>query len=251
MRDKYFALNDRPICATCRPKYAEKIARTDGKGALWRIGLHGAAVAGIGAVVLALASSAITPLSIVCFLPIGYFVGKRMIKVLDGYSARRYQYLAVGLTYLSFLVGMGMPAMVKARRALVDAAVTQAGMANIPSAPQADQAAAEPTATDPAASEPEPVAAAGEEPAAEEPEAEKPTAKPAVPDIGPGPGLAFAMFLLLPIVAQLPYGIGLASTAMLSILGALYQAWTRTDGQGMRLTLRGPFRVGQGPIQAR
>jgi len=250
MRDKYFALNDRPICATCRPKYAEKIARTDGKGALWRIGLHGAAVAGLGAVVLALASSAITPLSIVCFLPIGYFVGKRMIRALDGYSARRYQYLAVGLTYLSFLVGMGMPAMIKARRALVDAAVTQAGMASLPSAPQADQAA-EPTATDPVASEPEPVADAAEEPASDESEAEKPAAKPTVPDVGPGPGLAFAMFLLLPIVAQLPYGIGLASTAMLSILGALYQAWTRTDGQGMHLTLRGPFRVGHGPIGAR
>ena len=59
------------------------------------------------------------------------------------------------------------------------------------------------------------------------------------------------MFLLMPIIAQLEYGIGLASTAMLMILGALYQAWTRTNGQGMQLKLRGPFRVGQGPIPAR
>ena len=43
MRDRYYALNERPICATCRPGYAEKIERRDGKEAMWRIGVRGVA----------------------------------------------------------------------------------------------------------------------------------------------------------------------------------------------------------------
>ena len=258
MRDRYYALNERPICATCRPGYAERIERTDGKGAMWRIGLHGAAVAGIGAAVLALVTSAIIPLGIVFFVPIGYFMGKRMMRALDGYSARRYQYMAVSLTYLSFLVGMGAPSVIKASREFETGAATEAEA-------QAKAVGVEtPTKEDLEIPAP---ALADAEPAVDEPVADEPTgeaeevdseasddakAPPAVSEpSGPGPGLAFAMFLLLPIIAQLQFGIGLASTAMLSILVALYQAWTRTDGQGMHLKLRGPYRVGQGPIQAR
>jgi len=261
MRERYYALNERPICATCRPGYAEKIERTDGKGAMWRIGLRGAAVAGIGAAVLAVVTSAIVPLSIVFFVPIGYFMGKRMMRALDGYSARRYQYLAVSLTYISFLVGMGAPSVIRARREYASGAATQAEtramMAGAKTPTQEDLEIPAPAATDlePTTGEAEEVDSEPSDDAnasegVKGSEDEK-AAVPEPPDFGPGPGLAFAMFLLLPIVAQLEFGIGLASTAMLSILVALYQAWTRTDGQGMHLKLRGPYRVGQGPIPAR
>ena len=183
------------------------------------------------------------------FVPIGYFMVKRLMRALDGYSARRYQYLAVSLTYLSFLVGMGAPSVIKARSEYASGAATEAetraAMAGVETPTQEDLEIPAPAATElePTTSEAEEVDSV----AAEEVKA----AVSESPDFGPGPGLAFAMFLLLPIVAQLQFGVGLASTAMLSILVALYQAWTRTDGQGMHLRLRGPYRVGHGPIAAR
>src|SRR5262245_30059454 len=90
MRDRYFALNDRPICDKCRLPYAERIKRADGPGALWRIGLQGGIVALIGTVVLAAAITAFAPLRLFVVVPIGFFIGKRMMTALDGYSNRRY-----------------------------------------------------------------------------------------------------------------------------------------------------------------
>ena len=78
-----------------------------------------------------------------------------------------------------------------------------------------------------------------------------PDAEALAKEFGPGPGLALVMFLPLPFIASLQFGLAFSAVGFAAIGYALYQAWTRTDGQGMHLELRGPFRVGQGPIPAR
>lgn len=225
MRAHYYVVNERPLCAKCRPQYARKIERADGRGAMLRVGLQGGLIALVGAVVLAVAITVFSPLRIFLVVPIGYLIGRQMMKALDGYSARRYQYLAVSLTYLCFLVGFAVPAAMQEREGRLRHAANRAKMENT-LATQTDQLRAE----------------LGD--------AAPPAPTTADPDIGPGPGLAFVMFLLLPFIASLQFGLAFSGVGFAAIGYALYLAWTRTDGQGMQLQLRGPFRVGQGPIAA-
>ena len=250
MRDRYFALNERPICATCRPAYAERIKRADGPGAMWRVGMQGGMIALAGAILLAIAISIFAPLRLFVVVPIGFFIGKRMMAALDGYSNRRYQYLAVGLTYTAFLVGFAVPSAMAERKDAARRAEVRAKMQGTV-ATEADALREE------LASLTQPVAmdsTAQAETTADGEQAEP--AKPQLPaetteNIGPGPGLAFVMLLLLPFISSLQFGLMFSAIGFSSIGYALYLAWTKTDGQGMHLKLAGPFRVGHGPIPAR
>ena len=246
MRAQYYVLNERPICATCRPAYARRIERADGRGAMLRVGLQGGLVAAAGVVVLAAVIAAFPPARILFLVPIGYLVGKQMMRSLDGYSARRYQYLAVSLTYLSFLLGFAIPASMQERDARERRAENRAKMQGTV-ATQADalrdelaaQAAMSATPADPEVGD--------------EPQQEAVSPKPALAasdKIGPGPGLAFVMFLFLPFVAMLQFGMGFSTVGVTALGYAIYQAWNQTDGQGMHLAMSGPYRVGRGPIPA-
>ena len=242
MRAQYYAMNDRPVCAKCRPVYARRIERTDGRGAMLRVGLQGALVALIGTIVLAGAIAIFPPLRLFVVVPIGYYVGKRMMTALDGYSARRYQYVAVSLTYLCFLIGFAVPAGVEQRKTAARRAEVRAKMQNT-MATQADALQDELAASGVALD-----AAPGDD--SEDTDAAARTSPAGLePNIAPGPGLAFVMFLLFPFIASLQFGLAYSAVGFTSIGYALYQAWTRTDGQGLRLQLKGPFRVGHGPIR--
>src|SRR5215207_1771324 len=245
MRAQYYVVNDRPLCAKCRPPYARRIERTDGRGAMWRVGLEGGLVALIGAAVLAGAISIFPPTRLLIVTPIGYLIGKRMMTALDGYSARRYQYLAVSLTYLCCLVGCGVPAALKGRtareRRADNRARMQGTMASQTDALRAELAQLNPPRAD--AAEP----SGSDESDAAAPPLVAPTNR-AEPDVGPGPGLALVMLVLLPFVASLQFGMTGSAVGFAALGYGLYQAWTRTDGQGLHLRLSGPFRVGQGPI---
>jgi len=247
MRAQYYVLNERPICATCRPAYARRIERADGRGAMVRVGLQGGLVAVIGVVVLAAVIAAFPPARVLFLVPIGYLVGKRMMRSLDGYSARRYQYLAVSLTYLSFLVGFAIPAAMQEREARELRAVNRTKMQGT-LATEVDALREELAAQAALSGQ----AAAPEADDESEPK-EAVSAKPALAvsdDIGPGPGLAFVMFLFFPFVAMLQFGMGFSAVGVMSLGYGLYQAWNQTDGQGMHLAMSGPFRVGRGPIPA-
>jgi hypothetical protein len=243
MRDRYFALNERPICAKCRAPYVRQIERTDGRGAMWRVGLQGALVALLAVPVLTLVITLWPPARIFLLIPIGYLIGKRMMRALEGYSNRRYQYIAVALTYLCFLVGFTIPAALGERAARERRALNRARMqgtmatqsdalkeelATIMNTPGAGSVVAGKEAAGRVASPTEPVA-----------------------DIGPGPGLSLVLFLFSPFLAMIQFGLLISGVGLFTIAYALYQAWAQTDGQGMFLKLRGPFRVGQGPIPAR
>src|SRR5688572_24317091 len=191
MRAQYFVVNDRPVCTKCRSTFAQRIARTDGQGAMLRVGIQGALVALAGMVVLTAVSIVWPPARIFLLIPIGYFVGKRMMKALDGYSNRRYQYLAVGLTYASFLIGFAVPAAIEEKSSRERLAINRAKMQGT-MATQADALRDElGDLTAPAAPAEDAEASAADEGA--EPEA--PPAAPAadVDDADTGPGLGLVV----------------------------------------------------------
>jgi hypothetical protein len=248
MRDRYFALNERPICLKCRPKYALRISRTDGAGATWRVGMQGLLVAVAGVIALVVAGMVWPSARILLLVPIGYLIGKRMMSSLDGYSKRRYQYMAVALTYLCFLVGFTASAVneeraAKTRRAEIRAKM-QGTMATQGDALREELAAL--TAGQGDAGDPFGDASASEEQPATEAKAE-----PAPAGEGAGAGLGLALLLFSPVLAMMQFGIMFSAVGLLVLCYAILQAWRQTDSQGMALELTGPFRVGQGPIPTR
>ena len=247
MRDRYFSLNERPICIKCRPTYVQRIKRTDGPGATWRVGFQGALVAVAGILALIVVSMIWPSARILLLVPIGYFIGKRMMGSLGGYSARRYQYLAVALTYVCFLVAFTVSAVneeqaSRTRRAEVRAKM-QGTMATQDDALREELATLNAMYADPADT-----LSAGDSPS-EEPAATQ--TKPAEEDTEPGPGRAIALLLFSPVISMLQLGLTFAAIGLMAMIYALYQAWKQTNAQGMALDLRGPYRVGQGPIPAR
>src|SRR5688500_12897499 len=114
MRSQYYALNERPICAKCRPQYAKMIQRGTGPGAMRRAVTHGVLVTVLGAAALAVGVIIFPFLRLPVVVGIGWFMGKRIMASVDGYGGRRYQYLAVGLTYLALSLGSLVPAIKRA-----------------------------------------------------------------------------------------------------------------------------------------
>jgi len=224
MRTQYFALNERPICAKCRPQYATMIQRGTGSAAMQRAVIHGLLTALAGAAALAVGVIIFPFLRLPIVVGIGWFVGKRIMASVDGYGGRRYQYLAVGLTYLAISLGSMVPAIKRAnddakRRAAIEAAqirtlATQGQAIN------------------------EELEALGIEPIRDEPKEE------------PGAGSFVVAFFTLPILAMFEFGLYVAGVGLLALGFAVYKAWDFTDGQGLDLQLKGPFRVGSGPITA-
>src|SRR5918992_5107208 len=130
LRTQYFALNERPICAKCRPQYAEQIRLGTGSAAMRRAVMHGGITAVIGAVALAIGVIVFPFFRLPVVVGIGWFMGKRIMASIDGYGGRRYQYLAVGLTYLAIALGSMIPAVKRAyddakRQAAVAAAIEE------------------------------------------------------------------------------------------------------------------------------
>ena len=245
MREKYFSMCERPICAKCCPKYARRIKRTDGPGAIWRVGLQGALVALAGAIALMVVVKFVPPARIFVLIPIGYYIGKRMMSSLDGYSTRRYQYLAVTLTYLCFLIGFTIPAIGAEREARNRRAENRAKMQGT-LATETDAIREELVALN--AQHGNPAAPLSGEPSRSEQQA---VAAPKAAGNDIGPGLAFMLLLFSPVFAMMQFGMMASAMGVMALGYALYQAWKQTDGQGMLLDLSGPFRVGQGPIPAR
>jgi hypothetical protein len=242
MRVKYFSLNERPLFAKCCPRYARRIKRTDGAGAIWRVGLQGAIVALVGVVALVVVITLFPPARIFLLIPIGYYIGKRMMSSLDGYSTRRYQYLAVTLTYLCFLIGFTIPAIGAEQEARNRRAENRVKMKGT-MATQTDAIREEVAALNAGRGEStDPLSVEGST-AAQTKAAEAP--------IGPGPGLALVLLLFSPFFAMMQFGMMASAMGVMALVYAMYQAWKQTDGQGMALDLSGPFRVGQGPIPAR
>lgn len=255
MRDKYFALNERPICAKCKPTFAKRIERGTSSAAFWRSAFTGLGVALAGAVAMGLVVTAFPFARIFLLIPIGFLVGKTVMSAIDGYGGRRYQYLAVALTYFGISLGQVVPAIREAK----DSQVRREAIRADTNRTLATQGLALQEAMDDIASDSTFAGSAlaeddegDESESADEAAAPVQSGTPAKPaEESSGPRSLIVLFLFLPILSLMQFGLHTTAVGFLALGYALYQAWTRTDGHGLDLRLRGPFRVGAGPIPAR
>jgi hypothetical protein len=164
-----------------------------------------------------------------------------MMSALEGYSTRRYQYLAVTLTYLCFLIGFTIPAIGAEREARNRRVENRARMQGT-LATETDAIREELTALNAQqGSSTNPVSGEGSR------SAQLPAA---ASGNGTGPGLAFVLLLFSPVFGMMQFGMMASAMGIMALSYALYQAWKQTDGEGLVLDLSGPFRVGKGPIPA-
>ena len=105
MRASYYSLMGRPICAKCRMTYQRKIQRGTGPGAFARASLYGSGAAAAGAALLGVVVLVVGIGRIPMSIGIAIMVARAIGKATDGYGGRRYQLLAVTLTYLA--IGLG------------------------------------------------------------------------------------------------------------------------------------------------
>jgi hypothetical protein len=217
IRDSYFAAGDSPICSAC--KVAIETQRSEGqrgasmaKATLWGVG---ACVAGAA---LYYAVIAVTNLEIgLVAIAIGYMVGYAIQRATKGWGGRRYQVLAVGLTY--FAVGLAYTPLAYKELRTPDGAATSTATALSPDSVS--------VATPPAPGVDASGAAAAE---------------------GPGVLVALGMMALLvfalpvmSIVSSLPSGL----ISALIIGFGMQQAWRMTAATPLAIT--GPYAVGTGP----
>ena len=251
-RTAYYALNERPVCARCKQQYAERIARATGPGAWPRTVIQAMLVALAGAVLTAIGISIFGMVRIACSVGIGYLIGATIRKANGGWPGRKYQVLAVVLTYFALGLGAVLPTLFSLRAAHRD--VQQAVADSIAAArakAAADSAAAENpdavSATDELAAMADSMEAArAKRPVHRSAELQNAERLARTSFVGAIAG-ALIMMITLPILANLQYGIYAAGFGLLAFGFGMKKAWDLTEG-GVHLELSGPYKVGEGPI---
>jgi len=252
LRTHYYALNERPVCGKCREPYAERIELGAGPGAMTRTLLYGVGAALIGAVLTGLGLRIFGLLRMLCAVGVGYFVGSAIKKANGGWPGRRFQVLAVVLTYVALGLGSVAPTLMSlgsARQELRRAAADSAAAAQARAAADRDD--------DDDATSAAPAADLGKLADSLEAARSRPHVRP-TPEVenakklaGGGMvhvlGGALLLMLVLPILGLLQYGIYAAGVGVLAFGFGMKKAWDLTEG-GIELALSGPFRVGEGPI---
>lgn len=228
--DSYYAANDKPICASCRDVVMSAVATPRSPGPLLLAGVLGLGAALAGAAIY-YAAIAIAKLSIgIVAILIGYMVGWAVRKGTAGRGGRRFQILAVVLTY--WAVGL----------AYTPGALKQ--MAGTKKETSAGMLAAD-SGRGPTVGE-----LLGDSTLVAAPAVDSTTTTSAdkvvlwgrrVQAIG---ALALLVFTLpvLSTLGSLPYGF---ITAVIIFIG-MRQAWQMT-APASRLAISGPYKVGTGP----
>jgi len=205
---EYFDLNGQPVCEACRTQITAHATTPKGIGVLARAGLFGLGAAILGAV-LYYAVIAIANLEIgIVAIAIGYMVGYAVRMATGGRGGRRFQVLALLLTYWAV------------------------GLAYTPLAfQQMTGSGGEATASSEAA--PAPEAALGPEPANAEGSPEDMSLMLAVAAL-----LVLSMALpVLVVIGSMPSG--LISAAIIAF--GMHQAWQMTAAPTVQIT--GPYRI--------
>ena len=224
LRNEYFDVDGQSTCRSCRDQ-AARLAETPREwGVFFRACLFGFVAAVLGAIVY-YAVIAITNFEIgIVAIAIGYMVGQGIRMATQGRGGRRFQVIALVLTY--WAVGLAYVPFIFSEVSKTDTT---------------EQASISTTT----------VADAPDASAADEPEADEPaSAAPASPD-GVNLPVAVAILagfsLLLPvltIVSSLPGG--LISAAIIAF--GMQQAWRMTAAPQPQIS--GPYRIGAGPPAA-
>jgi hypothetical protein len=215
LEGEYYEVNAKTLCGTCRTALQTALASPP-PGAMKRAILRGIGAAILGAV-LFYAVMAITGYQIgLVGVVVGYGVGIVVRRASGNRGGRRFQVLAVALTYLSIASTNG-PEIFKELRDMAakdHAKTAQVAPASVPSA---------------SATSAPPVASA--EPAAAS------TAPPKPLGLG---GLVVGLLFVFGIIAVSPFFTGFFGIVILAI--ALWEAWR--INRAAVLVVRGPFRVG-------
>ncbi len=226
----YYTANGKPICASCRDVVTSAGATPRSAGPLLLAGLFGlgAAVAG-AAIYYAVIAIANLEIGIVAIL-IGYMVGWAVRKGAGGRGGRRFQILAVALTY--WAVGLAYAPLAfkqmvgDTKKTSVSAVTTDSTAGPTIGERLGDSAQAVATAADSATR----TASADNDVGRSH----------ALKAIG---ALALLVFALpvLSVLGSLPFGL---ISALIIFIG-MRQAWQMTAAP--RLAISGPYRVGTGP----
>ena len=226
----YYTANDKPICASCRDAVTSAAATPRSAGPLLLAGLFGlgAAVAG-AAIYYAVIAIANLEIGIVAIL-IGYMVGWAVRKGAGGRGGRRFQILAVALTY--WAVGLAYAPL--AFKQLVGGDTKKSSASALTT-----DSAAGPTigerlgdSVKSADSTAKTVSANNDVSGSE-----------ALKAVGALVVLVFAL-PVLSVFGSLPFGL---ISALIIFIG-MRQAWQMTAAP--RLAISGPYRVGAGPASA-
>lgn len=206
-----------------------------------------------GAVVTAIGISIFGLMRILFSVGVGYLIGSTIKHANGGWPGRKYQILAIALTYFSLGFGAILPTLMSipsTRRELRRAAADSVAAA------QARAAADSETADNRKADESPVADLATIADSMEAARAKKPVHKTAAQEAatklaGVGfvalIGNALLLLLTLPILANLQYGIYAAGLGLLAFGFGMKKAWDLTEG-GVELQLSGPYKVGEGPV---
>jgi hypothetical protein len=218
--DEYFDVGGQTVCRPCADQIAQQAQSPQGWGAAARAGLYGVAAMIAGAI-LYYAVVAITEFEIgIVAIAIGYMVGYAVRAGAGSRGGRRFQVMAVLLTY--WAVGL----------AYIPIALTLGGEDEPAATSTTGASAAETSAAGP----PEPATVA---PAAEgEDGAETPPTTAAI--VATLAWLSFSLPLFV-IIESMPGG--LISAAIIAF--GMLQAWQMTAAHEAQVT--GPYRIGAGP----
>ena len=263
MRLSYFSLNARPLCTKCSGIYRERIERGTGSGAMGRAVLYGTGAAIAGMIGVAIVLSVFNAFRIISSIAVAYLVAKAIGKATGNYGGRRYQVLAVSLTYAALGLAMLMPVILAARRldsvkapAKLEARYGPAGESaaldeEIQSLSSAPREGEDPEV---AAARADSIAAADSIARLERTRANMKAmdgnAKFADRLAGGAASVivgAVALLVILPILSSFAYGLYAGVISIFALGFALKKAWELTELVA-EFELTGPFKVGTGPI---
>ncbi|MEO5813744.1 MAG: hypothetical protein ABIT20_00555 [Gemmatimonadaceae bacterium] len=264
VRTAYFNLDGRPLCPRCSQPYREKIDRGTGSAAMGRAILYGSGAAVVGMIGVALLLLVVNGFRIIASLGVAWLVATAIGKATANYGGRRYQILAVSLTYVALGLSMLMPVIVAANQLSKVKAPPKSESRAGPAGERAQfQDEINSLASQPRENEDEATVAARADSIAQADSVRRLEQTRAnlkahdgnmqVADRLDG-GFAskvlgaFWLILLLPIIGSfLSYGPYAAAMSILALGFAMRRAWQMTD-LVTDYDLTGPFRVGEGPI---
>lgn len=272
LRTMYYSLDGRPLCTRCMQGYRKRIDRGTGPGAMGRAVLYGTGAALAGMIGVALLLTFVGAFRIIASIGVAFMVAKAIGNATGHYGGRRYQILAVSLTYVALGLAMLMPVFRAAREMSKVTAPPRSAARFGPAGEQAelrDELHSQATfadAADPNAPAEDPAVLAAREDAIARADSiqrlEQTRANLRARDgnmmaaqkLAGGAGAmvmgAVGLLVTLPILSSFSYGLYGGVLSIFGLVFALRKAWQLTEIV-TDYELTGPFRVGEGPIAAR
>jgi hypothetical protein len=268
----YYSLDGRPLCTKCMQGYRKRIERGTGPGAMGRAVLYGTGAAIAGMIGVALLLTFIGAFRIVASIGVAFLIAKAIGNATGNYGGRRYQLLAVSLTYVALGLAMLTPVFRAAREMSKVTAPPRSAARFGPAGERAEfrdelnsqAAAAEPADPNAPAEDPELAAARVDSIARadsiERLEQTKANLRARDGNMRAADKLAggaramivgaIGLIFVLPILSSFSYGLYAGVLSIFGLVFALRKAWQLTEIV-TDYELTGPFRVGEGPIAAR